>query len=559
MVDRIHPLSKPLVWLALAVAAAFANVALAAEAPQRLRPDGIVGAVFLANSDSQSVAVQERFLEAAGGDEANILVIVGSDQPPTREDEEAILGPWLDSEAISVEFVWISNRAQADNPANLKKVRAATGVWIGEFDASQFVKSIRSTKLADELQALLDRGGALAVQGPACAALAGGMLLDRGSAKVTFGLSLLPDCVVDPQFEAGSGGKRLKEAALRRTRQIGIGLPAGATLEIRGREMQTVEGGAAYIALPPGTNWHQQLVALSERRHGDWNQLHRAARDRSDPNYLPSEPAAPDVPHGSLVIVGGGGMPKAVFKKFVELAGGPDARFVVFPTAMPEPVADGADATFLSRAGLKHVDVLPARELNEVDTQENLEILKHADGVWFGGGRQWRFVDAYEGTKTAAAIRAVLDRGGVIGGSSAGATIQGDYLVRGSPFSSDIMMCEGYERGLGLLPGVAIDQHFSARNRFADMTALMKKYPQFLGIGLDEATAIVVQGHMAEIIGKGHVHFYDRRREPPADQPDYDVAAAGDKYDLQKRVVIPGPKPEAKPDHPAEADAHHDK
>ena len=75
----------------------------------------------------------------------------------------------------------------------------------------------------------------------------------------------------------------------------------------------------------------------------------------------------------------------------------------------------------------------------------------------------------------------------------AGATIQGDYLVRGAPAGPDVMMCEGYERAMGFLPGVAIDQHFSARNRFKDMTALVKQYPQFLGIGLDEGTALVVQ------------------------------------------------------------------
>src|SRR6185503_20085131 len=113
------------------------------------------------------------------------------------------------------------------------------------------------------------------------------------------------------------------------------------------------------------------------------------------------------------------------------------------------------------------------------------------------------------GTKLPALFRDVLARGGVIGGSSAGATIQGDYLIRGAPAGPNIMMCEGYERALGFLPGVAIDQHFSARNRFKDMSAFMARYPQFLGIGLDESTAIVVHGSTAEVLGKGKVHFYD--------------------------------------------------
>jgi cyanophycinase-like exopeptidase len=100
------------------------------------------------------------------------------------------------------------------------------------------------------------------------------------------------------------------------------------------------------------------------------------------------------------------------------------------------------------------------------------------------------------------------------------------------------MMCEGYEKAFGFLPGVAIDQHFTARNRFKDLTAFMKTYPQYLGIGLDEATAIIVQGHTAEIMGRGKVHFYDRRKEVKEGEPDYDAYPAGTKYDLKDRKPI---------------------
>src|SRR6185503_9721117 len=133
------------------------------------------------------------------------------------------------------------------------------------------------------------------------------------------------------------------------------------------------------------------------------------------------------------------------------------------------------------------------------------------------------------GTKLPALFRDVLARGGVIGGSSAGATIQGDYLVRGAPAGPNIMMCEGYERALGFLPGVAIDQHFSARNRFKDMTAFMARYPQYLGIGIDESTALVVQGSTAEVLGRGKVHFYDRRVPLKEGANDYEAHGPGTK------------------------------
>jgi cyanophycinase len=167
-----------------------------------------------------------------------------------------------------------------------------------------------------------------------------------------------------------------------------------------------------------------------------------------------------------------------------------------------------------------------------------VEALKSAKGVWFGGGRQWRFVDAYGGTPAEELLQDVLRRGGVIGGSSAGASIQGQYMPRGSPLGNEEIMAEGYERGLGFLPGVAIDQHFTQRKRQGDMTALMQRYPQLLGIGIDEGTAIVVQGVRAEVIGRNGVHFYDYRGGPPAGERDFMLLKAGEKYDLGLRKMI---------------------
>jgi cyanophycinase-like exopeptidase len=99
------------------------------------------------------------------------------------------------------------------------------------------------------------------------------------------------------------------------------------------------------------------------------------------------------------------------------------------------------------------------------------------------------------------------------------------------------MAAEGYERGFGFLPGCAVDQHFFARKRTADMTGLMKEYPQFLGIGIDESTAIVVTGGIAEVMGRSKVAFYDTRKKPVGDK-DYEEVKAGEKYDLKKREKV---------------------
>jgi cyanophycinase len=251
----------------------------------------------------------------------------------------------------------------------------------------------------------------------------------------------------------------------------------------------------------------------------------------------------PVVPAGSLVIVGGGGLTEQITQRFIELAGGVEAPIVVLPTANPK--VDLNEAKFLERAGAKNVTLLAARTWAEVETPETAAALKQARGLWFGGGRQWRFVDAYEHTQAVALFHEVLRRGGVIGGSSAGATIQGDYLVRGSPLGNTDMMALGYQRGFAFLPGTAIDQHFRQRNRFADLARVIDRHPQLLGIGLDEATALVVTGEVGEILGRGEAHFYDRRPGRPSDAPDHESVASGGRYQLRdRRVLERGQQPE---------------
>jgi cyanophycinase len=321
--------------------------------------------------------------------------------------------------------------------------------------------------------------------------------------------------------------------------KVGVYVPPGAIFRIQGRKMSNVGKGVVTLRLARSETLAPRSVELEGPRTADYNELRHCAAQRASANPYPTkELPAPFVPRGTLVIIGGGAITPDIAKRFIEAGGGSDGHFVVLPIATPDPVSPRAEESFIKRLGAKDVTAIPYREQRDLERPEVIALLRKATGIWFGGGRQWNFIDAYEGTKLPELFREVLSRGGAIGGSSAGATIQGDYLVRGAPAGPHIMMCEGYERALGFLPGVAIDQHFSARNRFKDMTALMAKYPQFLGIGLDEATAIVVQGSTAEILGKGKVHFYDRTKPLKDGEKDYESYPAGTKYDLAKRQKV---------------------
>src|SRR5947209_2031566 len=218
-------------------------------------------------------------------------------------------------------------------------------------------------------------------------------------------------------------------------------------------------------------------------------------------------PASTGPSKGTLIIVGGGRLGPEIVSRFIELAGGAQANFVVIPTAIGDQVDVEREKTrFANTFAVKNFVVLHTRDRKQADSKEFVEPLKHATGVWIEGGRQWRLADAYLGTLTEHEIKAVLQRGGVVGGSSAGATIQGSFLIRGAsgtPENPDgdntIMIAPPHIQGFGLLQNAAIDQHVIVRHRENDLVPVIDAHPELLGIGIDESTAIVVHGDEFEI------------------------------------------------------------
>lgn len=244
---------------------------------------------------------------------------------------------------------------------------------------------------------------------------------------------------------------------------------------------------------------------------------------------------------GHLVIAGGGQLGPEIMGRFIELAGGPDAPIVVIPTAGEDSVypSDWTGLAMLKRFGATRLVVRHTKDRAVAESDSFVAPIRAARGVWFPGGRQWRLVDAYSGTRTERELHAVLARGGVIGGTSAGASIQASYMVRGAREGNTIMMAPGYERGFGFIAGVAVDQHVSARNRQLDLQQVVMRYPALLGLGLDEGTAIVVSGARAEVLGRGKL-FVHNGRDPLADTP-YATLLAGDVLDLgTRRKVVAG-------------------
>lgn len=408
------------------------------------------------------------------------------------------------------------------------------------------------TGIAAPMDAMIDRGGVVAAIGSQAHLLGHSHRKGEGpEAPVARGLGLVPDTVIDTTYRGEAERGELLGALAPRPRLVGVGLTADTALVLDRRRCRVAGTGSAEFLLMANDRQPVRMATITPqttRRQSpkeylvDLTEWRRDAIDRTLEPFPPAEPYAPVVENGTLVIVGGGGMPDGLFRRFVELAGGVEnAKLVYVPCSERDDVGDRHRTVEAWKSmGVKHATFIHTKDRLAANSDEAIiGPLRDATGIWFGGGRQWNFADSYYGTEAHRLMKDVLRRGGVIGGSSAGASIQGRYLARATPIQNFKIMAPGYERGgLGFLGGVAIDQHFTQRGRQKDMTRLVNRYPQLLGIGIDETTAIIVQKQRAEVVGRGRVCFYDRRLPVVPGELDHIALPAGSAYDLVKREVL---------------------
>ena len=236
---------------------------------------------------------------------------------------------------------------------------------------------------------------------------------------------------------------------------------------------------------------------------------------------------------GSLVIIGGGNVVPEIWDRFIDLAGGRDARIVVITNASGEgdDFHSSAISELQRRLGPDRVTPMHLNNIVEANDPGLIAPITKATGIFFTGGRQWRISEVYLNTLAHQAMWDLLGRGGVIAGSSAGASIQGSLLWRGDTAGPDILVGD-HTQGLGFMKYTAIDQHILVRNRQHDLRNFINAAPKFIGIGIDESTAVEVHGDVFTVIGKSYVavHFNG--------QDDFKFLRAGQKFDLSRREPV---------------------
>ncbi len=204
---------------------------------------------------------------------------------------------------------------------------------------------------------------------------------------------------------------------------------------------------------------------------------------------------------GKLMICGGGPTPDGLRQEFIRLADGAKAKIVIIPTGMPFSNRQEMEDRFSSwrEFPIESLSFIDTESRDEANQEEFVKPLESATGVWISGGEQGRLSDIYADTKVEQAVTRVLERGGVVGGTSAGAAVMSRMMIRtGAPKAV-------LGAGFNLLARAVVDQHFLSRHRQERLLGVLAEHPDMLGLGVDEGAALVVQGDHLRVLGESQV------------------------------------------------------
>lgn len=213
---------------------------------------------------------------------------------------------------------------------------------------------------------------------------------------------------------------------------------------------------------------------------------------------------------GRLLLCGGNKLPKSVLDWFFQAGGAEKGSLVIIPTASPQ--SDLGDfsrwTTMWKDYRWQNVSVLHSMESDDAKRFEWIEMLKNANAVWIAGGNQQRLVDRYSNTSVLDELRSLLARGGIVGGTSAGAAIASKVMIAGGLTEPRTQV------GWGLLPNLIVDQHFSQRGRFERLRNSIQENPTQLGLGIDEATAVLITTEHLQVMGNGAAYLFGAGSSP---------------------------------------------
>jgi cyanophycinase len=243
---------------------------------------------------------------------------------------------------------------------------------------------------------------------------------------------------------------------------------------------------------------------------------------------------------GTLVIIGGHEDKEGkctILREVAKLVGTHPLVIATVASHEPDGYFDGYKTAF-GKLGVTDLHELYVEDRAETADPDKMRALRDAGGVFFSGGDQLRISSQIGDTPFETRVREIFTSGGVIAGTSAGASAMGEtMLIRGASGESHHIGDLHMAPGLGLIRDVIIDQHFAERGRIGRLLGAVALNPRILGIGIDEDTAIVVRGRQFRVVGRGAVYIVEGAAVTRSDVRMH-VLSEGDRFDLDRRRPI---------------------
>jgi cyanophycinase len=248
---------------------------------------------------------------------------------------------------------------------------------------------------------------------------------------------------------------------------------------------------------------------------------------------------------GKLIVIGGGDILDTMYNLFAKEIGGKDQPIVYIPTATDdEPwIQAGQHLVKFTSRGFTNLTTVHTRDKQKANDPVFIERIRKAKGVFIGGGDQANIAAAFLGTDVHKELIALLNRGGIIMGTSAGATIMGDVMITGWEQRKAPHVQHQYPAGLAFMKNTSIDQHVLVRNRQFDLVPVLEANSNLFGIAIDESTAALVEGQQITVLGKSYVMIYDQVNWKEQTQTwgrihkPFLMMRESEVYDLQKHII----------------------
>ncbi|MCL6454543.1 MAG: cyanophycinase [Alicyclobacillus sp.] len=217
---------------------------------------------------------------------------------------------------------------------------------------------------------------------------------------------------------------------------------------------------------------------------------------------------------GPLIIIGGAEDKTGecrILRKFLEIGGGRHARVLVMTVATELPIEVGMDyVEVFKRLGAEDVRTFDVSAREAANRDSAVEFVRDATCIFFTGGDQLRITKLLGGTRIDAALHAALRAGVPLAGTSAGASMMSSTMIVDGEGETNPRICVvNMAPGMEFLEGAVVDQHFAQRGRVGRLVSAVAQYPHHLGLGIDEDTAVIVEGTVFRVLGSGAVSVVD--------------------------------------------------